>query len=109
MTILQRSQGQTSLPSLQFQHYKMSPRAVRSLVILALVTTMIVPFVSALDYNEKWGGSSGEKGLDNRFIVGNWKQRNEGREHLSDPLGKIEKVVDVLETGGRGGRSMVRF
>ena len=105
MSILKQSQGQTYSCLLR---YKMSPGAVRSLAILAIVTTMIVPSVSAFDYNEKWGGSSGEKGLDNRFIVGNWKQSNEGRKHLGDPQGKIKKVVDVLETERRGGRSMER-
>ena len=86
----------------------MSHGALLSLAILAIVTTMNLPSVLAADYNEKWGDNSGEKGLDDRFIVGNWKQRNEERKHLNDPPGNIEKVVDVLETGGRRGRSMER-
>ena len=59
-------------------------------------------------YNEKWGDNVRGKGLDNRFIVGNWKKRNEKWKHLSDQDGKMGKGVDVFETGGRSGRSMER-
>ena len=90
-------------------------RAIRSVAIFALMTTMIFPSVSADDYDEKWGDNIGGKSLDNRFIVGNWKQKDEERKHLSDPPEKIEgplakfrKLTDppnvlLRSTGKRGG------
>ena len=82
--------------------------AICPVTILALMTTMIFHAVSADDDNEKWGDNVGGKAVDNRFIVGNWKKRNEKWKHQSNPPGKMEKGVDVLETGGRSGRSMER-
>ena len=100
----------------------MSLGAARPLALLAIVAPAIFLSVSADDYNEKWGDGSGGKGLDNRFIVGNWKQRNEEgkRKHLSDappdvehPLAMFRRLTNLpnvsmtadnsTETGGRGG------
>ena len=62
----------------------MSLGAIRFVAILALMTTMIIPLVSADDdYNEKWGDNGGGKGLDNQFIVGNWRRRDKEQNHLS--------------------------
>ena len=83
----------------------MSPGVICSVTIMALMTTTIFQALSADDYNEKCGDDVKGKGLDNR-LVGNWKKRNKERKHLSDPSVKSKKVMDIMETGGRGGRSM---
>ena len=98
----------------------MSLGAICSVAILALMTATIFPSVSADDY-KKWGDNVEGKGLDNRFIVGNWKRWDKERKHLSDPPKKIEGPLVKLrrqtdppnvsmrstgERGGRGGKKM---
>ena len=91
----QNSETVLSLPSRQF---KMSLGVVRPLAILAIMAPAIFLSVSADDYNGKWGNSAGAgagKGLGNRFIVGNWKQRNGGK-HLNDAPPNIEDPLSMF-------------
>ena len=57
---------------------------------MALVAMAIIPSVVAEDY-KNWGDDYNGKGPDNRFIVGNWKQRNEGRRDIESPLTLFRK------------------
>ena len=82
-TVDTKAKSGTGFPSWQTYHYKMSLGAICSGAILALLTTTIFPLVSADDYNKRWGDNVGGKGLDNQFIVGNWRRRDKEQNHLS--------------------------
>ena len=59
---------------------------VRPLTIMAIVAMAIIPSVAAADDHKKWGDDSEDERTDNRFVVGNWKHRNEGRRGIESPL-----------------------
>ena len=68
------------------QQFKMWLGGVRPLTIMAIVAMAIIPSVAAADDHKKWGDDSEDERTDNRFVVGNWKHRNEGRRGIESPL-----------------------
>ena len=74
------------------KQFKMWLGEARYLAVMAIAATAILHSVAAMDnYNENWGGDSQGKDPDNRFVVGNWKQRNEGRRDIKIPLALFRK------------------
>ena len=76
------------------QQFKMSLGAVQLYTTLAILAIVVSMTISSVGADEKWGYSEG-KVPDNRFVVGNWKHRNEGRRDIESPLALFRKRLNL--------------
>ena len=87
------------------KQFKMWLGGAHYFAVMAIVATAILPSVAAVDnYIENWGGDSQGKDPDNRFVVSNWKQRNEGRRDIESPLALFRKRLNLPAVKIAGGK-----